>query len=113
MESRQAPAAVGRRQGSPGNDPGTDRQVNQLRTEINGVTQQINRLPRYRGRLANNYAQEEYAELVAYRNQLNFTLTQQRALLGQVRSQPPDPKSRRSTTKFRPNTMSMCKPFTT
>ena len=67
-------------------------QVNQLRTEINGVTQQINRLPRYRGRLANNYAQEEYAELVAYRNQLNFTLTQQNALLGQVRSQPPDPK---------------------
>ncbi len=67
-------------------------QVNQLRTEINGVTQQINRLPRYRGRLANNYAQEEYVELVAYRNQLNFTLTQQNALLGQVRSQPPDPK---------------------
>ena len=67
-------------------------QVNQLRAEINGVNQQINRLPRYRGRLANNYAQQEYAELVAYRNQLNFTLTQQNALLGQVRSQPPDPK---------------------
>src|SRR5271166_3383231 len=43
-------------------------QVNQLRAEINVVTQQMNRLPRYRGRLANNYAQEEYAELVAYRN---------------------------------------------
>ncbi|MGC1719450.1 MAG: hypothetical protein WA746_10715 [Isosphaeraceae bacterium] len=69
-------------------------QVNQLRTEINVVTQQMNRLPRYRGRLANNYAQEEYAELVAYRNQLNFTLTQQIALLGQVRSQPSDPKSK-------------------
>ena len=67
-------------------------QVNQLRSEINVVTQQMNRLPRYRGRLANNYAQEEYAELVAYRNQLNFTLTQQNALLGQVRSQPSDPK---------------------
>ncbi len=67
-------------------------QVNQLRAEINVVTQQMNRLPRYRGRLANNYAQEEYAELVAYRNQLNFTLTQQNALLGQVRSQPSDPK---------------------
>ena len=67
-------------------------QVNQLRAEINGVNQQINRLPRYRGRLANNYAQEEYAELLAYRNQLNFTLTQQNALLGQVRSQPADPK---------------------
>jgi len=69
-------------------------QVNQLRAEINVVTQQMNRLPRYRGRLANNYAQEEYAELVAYRNQLNFTLTQQITLLGQVRSQPSDPKSK-------------------
>jgi hypothetical protein len=67
-------------------------QITQLRAEINGVNQQMNRLPRYRGRLANNYAQEEYAELFAYRNQLNFTLNQQNALLGQVRSQPPDPK---------------------
>ena len=67
-------------------------QVNQLRAEINVVNQQMNRLPRYRGRLANNYAQEEYAELFANRNQLNFTLTQQSALLGQVKSQPPDPK---------------------
>ncbi len=69
-------------------------QVNQLRAEINGVNQQINRLPRYRGRLANNYAQQEYAELIAYRNQLNNTLTQQNMLLGQVRSQPPDPKTK-------------------
>ena len=67
-------------------------QVNQLRAEINVVNQQMNRLPRYRGRLANNYAQEEYAELVIYRNQLNNTLTQQNLLLGQVRSQPADPK---------------------
>src|SRR5271166_6960638 len=44
--------------------------VTQLRAEINVVNQQMNRLPRYRGRLANNYAQEEYAELFAYRNQL-------------------------------------------
>ena len=67
-------------------------QVNQLRAEINVVNQQINRLPRYRGRLANNYAQEAYAELLATRNQLGFTLNQQNALLGQLKSQPPDPK---------------------
>ena len=67
-------------------------QVNQLRAEINVVNQQMNRLPRYRGRLANNYAQEAYAELLATRNQLGFTLNQQNALLGQVRSQPADPK---------------------
>ena len=67
-------------------------QVNQLRAEINVVNQQMNRLPRYRGRLANNYAQEANAELVIYRNQLNNTLTQQNLLLGQARSQPADPK---------------------
>jgi hypothetical protein len=71
---------------------GLTNQLNQLRAEINGVNQQINRLPRYRGRLANNYAQEAYAELNATRNQLNFTLNQQNALLGQVKSHPPDPK---------------------
>jgi hypothetical protein len=71
---------------------GLTNQLNQLRAEINGVNQQINRLPRYRGRLANNYAQEAYAELIAARNQLNFTLNQQNALLGQVKSHPPDPK---------------------
>ena len=72
-------------------------QVTQLRAEINVVNQQMNRLPRYRGRLANNYAQETYAELFAYRNQLNFTLTQQNTLLGQVKSQPPDPKLKQKT----------------
>jgi len=67
-------------------------QVNQLRAELNTVNQQMRSLPRYRGRLANNYAQEAYAELLATRNQLNVTLTQQNMLLGQVRSQPADPK---------------------
>src|SRR5271157_608095 len=67
-------------------------QITQLRAEINAVNQQINRLPRFRGRLANNYAQVEYADLVIYRNQLNNTLIQQNMLLGQVKSRPPDPK---------------------
>ncbi len=67
-------------------------QITQLRAEINAVNQQINRLPRFRGRLANNYAQNEYADLVIYRNQLNNTLIQQNMLLGQVKSRPPDPK---------------------
>jgi hypothetical protein len=67
-------------------------QLNQLRAEINAVNQQIRTVPRYRGRLANNYAQEAYAELMATRNQLNLTLNQQNALLGQLKSHPPDPK---------------------
>jgi len=69
-------------------------QANQLRAEINAVNQQINRLPRFRGRLANNYAQSEYQDLIASRNQLNFALNQQNMQLGQLRSHPPDPKAK-------------------
>ncbi len=69
-------------------------QVNQLRAEINAVNQQMRSLPRFRGRLANNYAQEQYAELIAYRNQQNITLNQVNMQLGQLRSHPPDPKAK-------------------
>jgi hypothetical protein len=67
-------------------------QVSQIRAEINAVNQQINRLPRFRGRFVNMYVQAEQAELLAYRNQLNAELAQQNALLSQVRTHPPDPK---------------------
>ena len=67
-------------------------QVGQIRAEINAVNQQIGRLSRFRNRLANNYVQEQNAELNAYRNQLNYELGQQNNLLNQVKSHPPDPK---------------------
>ena len=67
-------------------------QVAQIRAEINAVNRQMGRLPRIRGRMANNYVQAEQAELTAYRNQLNFELGQQNNMLGQVKSHPPDPK---------------------
>src|SRR5271166_6582118 len=69
-------------------------QVNQTRAQLNAVNQQVNHLPRFRGRLANNYAQGEYQDLVALRNQLNISLNQQNAQLGQLRSHPPDPKAK-------------------
>jgi chromosome segregation ATPase len=67
-------------------------QVNQIKAEINAVNQQVNRLPRFRNRFANTYAQAEHAELLAYRNQLNAELAQQNNLLTQVKTHPPDPK---------------------
>jgi hypothetical protein len=73
---------------------GLTAQVNQLRAELNTVNQQINRFPRFRGRIQNSYAQGEYQDLVASRNQLNFTLNQQTLQLGQLRSHPPDPKAK-------------------
>ena len=59
---------------------------------MNAVNQQINRLPRFRGRFASGYVTEENAELTAYRNQLNAELGQQNAMLNQVKTHPPDPK---------------------
>jgi signal transduction histidine kinase len=67
-------------------------QVTQIRSEIAAVNQQIARVPRFRGRFWSAYAQEQNAELNAYRNQLNLALNQQNAFLNQVRSRPPDPK---------------------
>jgi len=69
-------------------------QNTQLRAELNTVNQQINRFPRFRGRMANSYAQGEYQDLIASRNQLNFTLNQQTLQLSQLKSHPPDPKAK-------------------
>jgi hypothetical protein len=73
---------------------GLTAQITQLRAELNTMNQQIIRFPRFRGRMANNYAQGEYQDLIASRNQLNFTLNQQNMQLVQVRSHPPDPKAK-------------------
>ena len=67
-------------------------QVNQIRAESNAVGQQMNRLPRLRGRYANYYYQGQRAQMQAYRNQLNAELNQQNALLKQVKSHPFDSK---------------------
>ncbi len=58
------------------------------------VNQQINRVPRYRGRIANNYAQADYQELMITRNQLNATINQGNQQLAQYKSHPPDPKAK-------------------
>ena len=69
-------------------------QTNQLRSQINLATQQMSRLPRYRGMIATTMAQEQFAELNMYRNQLQMELVQETAWLNQLKSQPFDPKSK-------------------
>jgi hypothetical protein len=73
---------------------GLTAQIAQLRAELNTVNQQISRFPRFRGRMANNYAQGDYQDLVASRNQLNYALNQQNMQLSQIKSHPPDPKAK-------------------
>jgi hypothetical protein len=69
-------------------------QINQHRSEINTVTQQMNALPRFRGRLANNYTTEQYQELQVYRNQLQAEINQGTLFLNQLRSRPFDSKAK-------------------
>lgn len=71
-------------------------EVNQMRSEINRVGQQMRQLPRGRGgRLANNLVQEQHAELMLYRNQLESQVSQDSAWLNQLQNnQKADPKAK-------------------
>jgi hypothetical protein len=79
-------------------------QINQLRSEMNAVNQQMNQFPRVNnarfGRFgggmsfANNEAAELYEELAVYRNQLQAELAQDSSFLNQLKSQAADPKAK-------------------
>ena len=78
-------------------------QINQLKSEINAVNQQMNQVPRSNSRysrysggmnFANNNAAEMYEELLAYRNQVQAEITQDTYFLNQLKSKPADPKAK-------------------
>jgi len=69
-------------------------QIDQMRAQINLANQQMASLPRFRGRLSTTMAQEQYYELLNYRNQLQLEVNQEAAWLNQLRSQKFDPKSK-------------------
>jgi hypothetical protein len=80
-------------------------QINQLKSEMNAVNQQMNQVPRSAnlryGRFgsggmsfANNEAAEVYGELLLYQNQLQAEITQDSYFLNQLKSQPGDPKAK-------------------
>src|SRR3954447_17922083 len=70
-------------------------QINQARSELNATNQQMRQIPRspytrHPNYFANNLAAEQYAELMAHRNQLQEEIKQRTSILGQLRSQPLD-----------------------
>jgi len=69
-------------------------QFNLANQQINLANQQMNSLPRYRGRLSTTMTQDQYNELLFYRNQLQVEVNEETAWLNQLKSQPPDPKSK-------------------
>jgi signal transduction histidine kinase len=69
-------------------------ELNQMRSQINMANQQMASLPRFRGRFASSYAQEQYNELTVYRNQLQMQVNQESAYLNQLQSQKADPKAK-------------------
>ena len=69
-------------------------QINQYRSTLNNVNQQMNALPRFRGRLANNFATEQYQEFQLYKSQLQAEVNQGTVFLNQLKSRPFDPKAK-------------------
>jgi len=69
-------------------------EITQFRSELNTANQRIAQIPRYRGRLANNFATEQMNELNMYKSQLQLEVNQRSAFLNQLKSQPFDPKAR-------------------
>jgi hypothetical protein len=73
---------------------GMKTELNQMRSQINMANQQMSSLPRYRGRFASSYGQEEYNELMLYRNQLQMQVNQESAWLNQLQNLKADPKAK-------------------
>jgi len=69
-------------------------EINQMRAQINLAGQQLNSLPRFRGRLSTTMAQAQFDELSAYRYQLQMEVNQETAWLNELKSQKIDPKSK-------------------
>ncbi len=68
--------------------------MGQLRNELNAVTRQLNQVPVMRGRLLNNYAYAAVDELQAYRASLQVELSEESAMLNQLRGPGADPKAK-------------------
>jgi hypothetical protein len=69
-------------------------QINQLKSEMTAANQQLNSIPRYRGRFMSNDASQLYAQLTSYRIQLQMEIEQDSLFLNQLKSQPADPKAK-------------------
>jgi DNA repair exonuclease SbcCD ATPase subunit len=69
-------------------------QINQLRSEMTAANQQLNSIPRYRGRFMSNDASQLFGQLTGYRTQLQMEIEQDSLFLNQLKSQPADPKAK-------------------
>jgi hypothetical protein len=69
-------------------------QLSQLKSEIQAVNQQMNRLPHTRRQGTNNLIMEQYDELRTYRDGLQAQANETTAYLNQFKSQPFDPKTK-------------------
>ncbi len=69
-------------------------ETNALKNELNATNRMLGQLPMNRGRYINNYAAQEASDLRAYQQQLNWEIAQRNTFLGQLKSQPFDPKAK-------------------
>lgn len=69
-------------------------ETNALRNELNTTRRMMSQLPMNRGRFATNLAAQQGSELNEYQQQLNWEIAQRNDFLGQLKSQPFDPKAK-------------------
>jgi uncharacterized coiled-coil DUF342 family protein len=69
-------------------------EISQLRSELSAAGQQMNAIPKWRGRFVSNDAAMIHAQLNAYRTQLQMEITQDSTFLNQLKSQTADPRAR-------------------
>jgi hypothetical protein len=69
-------------------------QIDRLRNELGAVNQQLSQVPQMRGRLLNNYAQAQFADLEAYRASLQIEINEESIALNQLRSPSNDPRAK-------------------
>jgi hypothetical protein len=68
--------------------------IGQLRNELNAVTRQLNQVPMMRGRMLNNYAYGAVDELQAYQASIQVELSEESAMLNQLKGPAADPKAK-------------------
>jgi hypothetical protein len=70
-------------------------QIKSYESEIQTVNMQMSQLPAYGGgRFASAYRNQTYSQYLAYRNQLQFEMSQTRASLNQLKNEPFDEKAK-------------------
>jgi len=73
---------------------GLTNETNALKNELNTTSRMLNQIPMNRGRFATNIGAQQAYDLRTYQQQLSWEIAQRNEFLGQLKSEPFDPKAK-------------------